>query len=67
MTNSIKIATNQDFQAIAAVEAIKTLAEKNGIDALELMKEFVSGKNEPLMKEVAKMVIFAADITAAAL
>ncbi len=65
--NSIKLAANQDFQAIAAIEAVKLLAEKSGIDSLELMKQFVSGENEELTNKVAKMVAFASETTAAAL
>jgi len=65
--NASKIAMNQDFQAIAAVDAIKLLAEKSGFDSLELMRQFVSGKNHELTKRVAEMVAYAAQITAEAL
>lgn len=64
---SIELAQNENFQAIAVIEAVKLLAEKNGVDSIDLMKEFVSGVNESLMTCVAEMVAFAAKQTAAAL
>lgn len=65
--NASKLAMNQNFQAIAAVDAIKLLAEKSGIDSLELMKQFVSGENKELTQRVAEMVAYAAEVTAEAL
>lgn len=59
-----KVALNADFQAIAIVEAIKLLADKNNFSALDLMQEFVSDRNPRLKQQVAEMVIVAAKITA---
>lgn len=59
-----KVALNTDFQAIAVVESIKLLADKNNYSALDLMEEFVSGHNPRLNQQVAEMVIGAAKITA---
>jgi hypothetical protein len=65
--NAITLAKNVNFQAIAAVDAVKLLAEKSGINSLELMRQFVSGENLELSNEIAKMVAFAAEVTAAEL
>ena len=65
--NAINLAQNVNFLAIATVDAVKLLAEKSGIDSLELMKQFVSGENLELTNKVAKMVAFAAEVTAAEL
>lgn len=59
-----KVALNTDFQAIAVVESIKLLADKNNYNALDLMEEFASGHNHRLNQQVAEMVIEAAKITA---
>lgn len=64
MSDFKKVALNADFQAIAVVESIKLLAEKNNYSALDLMEEFASGHNLRLNQQVAEMVIGAAKITA---
>jgi len=62
--NVTALASNKSFQAIAIIEAIKTLAAKNGVDKNILMEEFAKFENENLINTVAKMVASAALVTA---
>ena len=62
--NVTALASNKSFQAIAIIEAIKTLAAKNGVDKNLLMEEFAKFENENLINTVAKMVASAALVTA---
>ena len=62
--NVTALASNKSFQAIAIIEAIKTLAAKNGVDKNLLMGEFAKFENENLINTVAKMVALAALVTA---
>lgn len=62
--NVTALASNKSFQAIAIIEAIKTLAAKNGVDKNLLMEEFAKFENENLINAVAKMVALAALVTA---
>lgn len=58
------VAANQDFLAIATIDAIKLLADKSGIDSLELMTQLLSGLNKELSRNVAEMVAYAAIVVA---
>lgn len=62
--NVTSLASNKSFQAIAIIEAIKTLAAKKGVDKNLLMEEFAKFENENLINTVAKMVASAALVTA---
>lgn len=62
--NVTALASNKRFQAIAIIEAIKTLSAKNGVDKNLLMEEFAKFENENLINTVAKMVASAALVTA---
>ena len=62
-----QVLNNQNFVAMATVDAVVLLAEKGGINSAELMKELISGNNEKLTARVREMVEFAAKVTAEAL
>lgn len=64
MITSTKLMSNQDFVAMATVDAVVLLAEKSGINSASLMSQLVSGKNLELTEKVQSMVNFAAETTA---
>ena len=59
--------SNQNFVAMATIDAVALLAEKGGIDSAKLMNELISGANQKLTSRVREMVEFAAKVTAEAL
>jgi hypothetical protein len=61
------VAANQDFLAIATVDAVKLLADKSGINPVALMEQLLSGLNKELSRKVADMVAYAAIVVAESL
>ena len=64
MITSTKLMSNQDFVAMATVDAVVLLADKSGINSADLMSQLVSGENLELTEKVKSMVNFAAETTA---
>ena len=64
MITATKLMSNQDFVAIATVDAVVLLAEKSGINSASLMSQLVGGENLELTEKVKSMVNFAAETTA---
>ena len=64
MITATKLMSNQDFVAIATVDAVVLLADKSGINSADLMSQLVSGENLELTEKVKSMVNFAAETTA---
>lgn len=62
-----QLMSNQDFIAMATIDAVVLLAEKGSINSANLMSELISGANQKLTDRVREMVEFAAKITAEAL
>ena len=64
MITATKLMSNQDFVAMATVDAVVLLADKSGINSADLMSQLVSGENLELTEKVKSMVNFAAETTA---
>ena len=64
MITATKLMSNQNFVAMATVDAVVLLAEKSGINSASLMSHLVSGENLELTEKVKSMVSFAAETTA---
>mgnify|MGYP000483534210 FL=1 len=64
MITATKLMSNQDFVAMATVDAVVLLAEKSGINSASLMSQLVGGENLELTEKVKSMVNFAAETTA---
>ena len=64
MITATKLMSNQDFVAMATVDAVVLLAEKSGINSASLMSQLVGGENLELTEKVKLMVNFAAETTA---
>jgi hypothetical protein len=62
MTNSINVAANINFQAIALTEALNVIAKDTGIAFESLIAQLPT--NEKLMKRAAEMVARAAKVAA---
>lgn len=64
MITATNLMSNQNFVAMATVDAVVLLAEKSGINSASLMSQLVGGENLELTEKVKSMVNFAAETTA---
>lgn len=64
MITATNLMSNQNFVAMATVDAVVLLAEKSGINSASLMSQLVGGENRELTEKVKSMVNFAAETTA---
>lgn len=64
MITATNLMSNQNFVAMATVDAVVFLAEKNGINSASLMSQLLDGEDLKLTEKVKSMVNFAAETTA---